>query len=168
MNRPHRIVTTALIGLLSACLVLPVLAQNPGERENPKEPKTPPHRATSDVTRAREMAQLVMGGQLNLRDATALAEKHVKGTALDVSARIEAGTVEPAAETPHGPAADAQDNAPQQPPGGKPDQTGGERIIYEICCFAENKIQEVTIDGLSRKVVNVRESKTLDGSSGQP
>ena len=138
----------AVLGLAALGLVgLPVLAQQTGK---------PP---IVDVNHAKQMAALIEQGQMNLRDATVLAEKHVKGTALEAACRIES------AEPPPSPSPSPQ---PPTPPGepGRPgaysaqrDQPAGPRLMYEVSCFAKDKLQTVRIDGLTKQVVNVLEQK---------
>ena len=93
-----------------------------GERENA--------RTGDDLARAREMVELIQRGQLNLKDATAIAEKRVGGTSLKVTCGIESSD--------------------------KTDAMAVKRLLYEVTCFAEDKIEIVRVDGLTRDVVDVK------------
>ncbi len=97
----------------------------------------------ADTERAKEMAQLIGQGQLSLRDATALAEKHVEGTALEATCDI-------------------------QLPERIDQKIADRRLVYEISCFAEDKIQAVRVDGLTKKVIEARQRESLNHRAGKP
>lgn len=138
MTRVTRWAIPALVALVPLGWGLSALAQRAGEQP------------AADVNRAKEMTELIEQGQLNLRDAAAVAERHVKGPALEVMCSIEAGGIEPSDQPKSG--------APGE---GDPEQVAGKRLVYEVCCFADEKIQAVRVDGLTRKVVDVKERKSL-------
>lgn len=148
MTRTIRWAVPAIAALVPLGFALPSLAQRAGE----ERPRAAAQAKEKAVNHARELAELIEQGQLNLRDATALAEKHVKGTALEATCDIRLGMVSP--------------EKPAQKPGGpqaEDTRRSGKRLIYEISCFAEDKIMSVRVDGLQRKVVDATESKSLDG-----
>jgi hypothetical protein len=133
----------ALVGLACVGLVgLPAIAQS-GDK-----PTTP------DVSRAKEMAALIEQGQLNLRDATALAEKHAKGTALDVSCTLEPAGPQPLPGAPIMPP--GEQSGPDRPKGGPSvqiERSGANRLIYTVSCFAKDQVTTIRVDGLAKKVV---------------
>jgi hypothetical protein len=151
MNMPRILVqlaAPAIIGLAALGLIgLPALAQQTGK---------PP---AVDVNRAKQMAALIEQGQLNLRDATAMAEKHVKGTALEVTCRIES------AEPPSSPSPAPQPPTPPVEPGrpgaysAQTAQPGGQRLIYDVSCFAKDRLQTVRVDGMTKHVIDALEQK---------
>jgi len=96
---------------------------------------------------ARDKAALIALDQMNLRDATDMAEKAVSGTALQVSCEIQPGL-----------------GMPTEGKDLQADSTVGQshasrRLVYQVCCFAKEKLQTVRIDGLTKKVIDVREHK---------
>lgn len=148
MTHLKRKTVVALVALIPLGLALPVLAQRGGEQ------------GPDDLDRAREMAMLVRQGQLSLNDAAMLAERHVKGTALKATCEIMAGQTHPKAdekpanrEKPGGPSAGEQGAQP-----------AGKHLMYEVCCFANDTVQAVIIDGSSKKVIEVKERKSLNTS----
>jgi hypothetical protein len=146
MTRIRNWAVPALGALACVGVALPLIAQTGGGKAD-------------DLSRAKKMAELITTGQLNLRDATALAEKHVKGVALGAECEVVIGDAAP----PRGQGGGPQDSDPQRDPGGEGIQpSAGERIEYQICCFSDGKIQSVRIDGLSKKVVDVKEKQKLD------
>lgn len=126
----------------------PRVGQSPGQPpgQPPDQPIEPP--PATDIERARAKAELIKQGQLGLRDATAVAEKHVKGTALETTCEIQPGTASglqperPAPQPPRGPAAQVS--------------TGEDRLIYRVSCFAGDRVQTVRVDGLTKKIIDVR------------
>lgn len=161
----------------------------PGKPEPPAKPQQPPKleppskQQSGEVGRAKEMADLIKQGQLNLRDATELAEKHTKGTALEASCEIKAGEMKagsptpkerPMPPTPPGGGDAVQDPKPGEPPDpmerkpGEMERAGGKRLIYEIRCFANDKIQVAQVDGMTKKVIDVKEQGSLTRSGGMP
>lgn len=100
-----------------------------------------------DADEAREKAALIVLGQLNLRDATDLAEKSVSGTALQVSCEIQPGLGMPA---------DDKDLSADSTVG---QSQASRRLVYQVYCFAKEKLQTVRIDGLTKKVIDVREHR---------
>lgn len=73
---------------------------------------------------------------MNLRDATDLAEREISGTALQVRCEIQPGL-------------------------GMPTEVSqaSRRLVYQVCCFAKEKVHTVRIDGLTKKVIDVREHR---------
>lgn len=132
----------ALLACIPLGIALPVFAQQ-----------------HEDVQRARQMAQLIASGQLNLRDATSLAERHVKGTALEAVCDIQAG---PAAGEGDKPGKPDKPGGPALEPA--PDD-GGSRLIYEITCFADERIQTVRVDGQAKRVIDVKPQGSLAGAA---
>lgn len=116
------------------------------------------------LERAKEMAQLIQQGQLNLRDATSIAERHVKGTALEVTCNIQPGGT-PAGER-HGNPLGEQAEDPAAGEKESPEKIAGSRLVYEVCCFADDKIQAVQVDGMEKKVIDVKERPSLTGAAG--
>ena len=138
MYRPMvRWATGALIALVPLAFVgWPVLAQQPCK---------PP---LGEVNRAKEMAALIEQGQLNLRDATAIAEKHVHGVALQAACNIEGAEPAPVPKAPP--------LEPERPrgPSVQKEPSDGKRLIYEISCFAKDRLELVRVDGLTKTVLD--------------
>jgi len=104
------------------------------------------HQGSTD--QAKEMAELMGDGQLDLTGAVELAEKHCKGIALEVRCNLQG----------------AQSDRPGAPgekpaPGGAEDpaakSAGGERLIYEVSCFVKDKdqVQTIRVDGKNKRVM---------------
>ncbi len=127
--RRKNVLGAALLAAVPLCIALPVLAQRS---------------AGADVERARDIAQLVQQGQLNLRDATALAERHIKGIALEATCTVQAG--------PEMRPAPGQNRGPQVQEGAQRGQAS-KRVIYSLTCFAEDKLHVVRVDALAKKVM---------------
>lgn len=129
MTRVTRITVPALSALVAAAFILPSLAQRPDKR--------PPDR----VDQAKEKVALIKQGQLDLTEATKLAENHVKGNALSANCEIKP----------------TEDWSKDKERSGGPTQTEdppiGKRLHYDITCFAKEKVQVVQVDGLAKKVV---------------
>lgn len=84
----------------------------------------------NDVSHAKKMVSLIEQGQLDLVAATKIAEKHVKGTALRAHCEI------------------------------RPDESQArDRLVYDVTCLADgkNQMQEVHVDGLTKKVTERRD-----------
>jgi hypothetical protein len=127
-------------------LGLPVVTQHAGRPQ------------TGDVNKARQIAALVAQGQMNLRDATDLAEKHVRGTAIEA-----AGDVVPPLLPPLDPEMrDAPNTTSRKSP------AAGKRLVYEVRCFARDRVQTVRVDGASRKVIDVQELEPSRDRPGTP
>lgn len=90
-----------------------------------------------NVDQAREMAKLIQQGQLNLRDAAEVAERHLKGTALEASAAIEP-TV----------------RARPGDPGAAKEQPAGQRLVYTVSLFASEELKSIRVDALTKKVID--------------
>jgi hypothetical protein len=127
------------VTLVPLGIALPALAQRGADKR------------PNDVNQAKQMTELIQQGQLSLRDATTVAEKHSKGTALEASVELQAGQVQP--ERP--------DARPGGPTGDQ--ASAGARLIYEVTCFADNKLQVVRVDGLEKKVIGAKETGKLSG-----
>lgn len=124
-------VTVCLSGL---CLALPALSQQ--AKDFPM----------GDATKAREMAKIINEGQPNRRDATALAETHINGTAIGVVCDISIGPIELKKK-------DAKDPPPSNAPSSPlPERSQSRRLIYKIKFFANEQIQTVSADGLNNSV----------------
>jgi hypothetical protein len=137
-NRWTLPITGALVLLVVA---LPGLAQRPAGR-------------STDAVRAKEMAQLIEQGQLNLRDAAAMAEKHVKGIALEATCDIQPGAPSPGERgQPEKPTADKPGAPTGQEQPKETKAAGGKRLLYEIDCFANDRVHTVQVDALAKKVV---------------
>jgi hypothetical protein len=128
MARIARWTVPLLVALVPLGIVLPTMAQR-GDAQ-PRE-----------TNHAKEMVMLIQQGQLNLADATRLAEKHAKGTALGASCELRSDAA-PGRE-PGGAGGPSEDQA----------QSGAKRLIYNITCFANDKLQTVQVDGLTKKVI---------------
>ncbi|HMQ15853.1 MAG TPA: hypothetical protein PKC49_07760 [Phycisphaerae bacterium] len=128
MARIARWTVPLLVALVPLGIVLPTMAQRADAQ--PRE-----------TNHAKEMVMLIQQGQLNLADATRLAEKHAKGTALGASSELRSDAA-PGRE-PGGGGGPAEDQA----------QSGAKRLIYNITCFANDKLQAVQVDGLTKKVI---------------
>jgi hypothetical protein len=159
---------------------LPALAQQHGNQPqrnpNPAQAETPQHMPAPlmsrirdiDVTQAKEMAHLIRQGQLNLRDATAIAEKQSSGTALEVVCRIEPTTpLTPRMGQTGKPGATRQPGEAKKPvqaakagANREKEDTAGRRLVYEVSCLANGKLQTLRVDGLTKKV--------LEGTQGFP
>ncbi len=142
---------SALVVLVPLVLVgLPALAQHVG---NPAP--------SVDLNRAKERAALIQQGQMNLRDATALAEKHAKGTALEAVCEIQSGEsprpAQPMKPEHPGGVRMQEPTAPQKPatPPGQKELPDAKRLIYQVSCFANEKLVTVRIDGLTKKVLDM-------------
>jgi hypothetical protein len=147
MNRSVRLIASTLV-LVACGVAYPALAQRAGQDADDKKPDA---RAM-----AKEMAQLIQQGQLNLRDATALAEQHVKGVGLEATCDIQPGLLQPERDSKRGPAAqDTDQRAAQQ----------GKRLVYEITCFANDKIMVVHVDGLGKKVIDAKNGDKLSAAA---
>ncbi len=103
------------------------------------------------VDQARKCAQLVQQGQLALKDAIALAEQHLKGTALDAKVEIKTAVEKPQQPKP----AEKKPGGPNEPTA----QPAGDRLMYEVTCVAGDKIHLVRIDGLEKKIVDSAEQR---------
>ena len=120
---------------------------------------------SGNLNDAKEKAKLIEQGQMNLRDAAAMAEQHVKGMALEISSRIDQAVPGPRGREP-------TDNLQQEPPTGPKDSpvlppaTGqdetNKRLVYQVSCFAQDRVQNVMVDGLAKKVIE--DVKELEGS----
>jgi len=97
---------------------------------------------SGEVNRAKEIAALIEKGQLPLRAAAEIAEKHLKGTALEARAEIRT-SVEPDPKRPHS----------STPSGATGTNAAAMRIIYEVSCFSGDKVEKVRVDAVTRKVV---------------
>ncbi len=112
------------------------------------------------VNQAKEMAALIEQGQMNLRDATTLAEKHVKGMALEVTCAVEPTEPQLPSSTPPRMGEQPQP-APERPPGERPpggpyaqkEKPGTRRLVYTVSCFAKDQVQSIQVDGLTKKVI---------------
>lgn len=128
----RRVVASLLVGIPVSLAGLSAAARQSGKRQAP------------EVNRAKEIAFLIAQGQLNLRAATELAEKYVKGTALEAKCDFQPD----ASEEP-----DCGDMANPQ---ANDDQYAGQRLIYEVYCFANDKLQVVRVDALDKTVIESR------------
>ena len=94
---------------------------------------------------AKEKAKLMKDGQATLTEATAIAEKHAKGQALAVRCDLQPAEV------------DSKSGDRGTRPGGPGDVARADvkiRLIYTVQVFADDRIQEIKVDGLERKVVS--------------
>lgn len=154
MTRVTRWTLGVVVALVPFGIVLPSIAQRAGE----------PKQGSSDLDRAKEMAQLIEEGQLTLRDACVMAEKHCKGTALEVRSTIQPGaTAQPGAprgEPTPGARAEDEDRSDQKDPKGR-------RLVYQVNCFAKDKLEIVRVDALERKVIGADEPDERGGSENK-
>lgn len=129
-QRIAKLAVPMIVGIVSLAIMLPVMADRNSDRE------------TQNVDVAKRKVALIQQGQLNLMDATKLAEKHSKGTALSGGCEIQSSEPTATEEAPGGQAADAK-------------QAENERLIYNITCLTKDQeeVQPVLIDGLTKKVV---------------
>lgn len=127
--RERRTVLAALIAAMVCTIVLATRAQQPS--------KTPP----GDFGRAKEAAALIERGQLSLRAAAEMAEKHVKGTAVEVRCDIQSG-----------PAGELERGAPGAP--ASPAISADRRLVYEVSCFAKDRLETVRVDAAAKKVLD--------------
>lgn len=171
MTRVTRLSFSAAIAIVPvAFLAAAYSQQDPAKPPGVPAPANQPA-SKADMDDAREMAQLMQHGQLNLRDATSLAEKHVKGTAL--SARCEIQRESPTrAESKHpgGPSANSQDK-PERRASEKQEKAAGatgNRLVYSIACFANDKVQTVIVDGQAKKVIDVAEGRLASAAESAP
>lgn len=109
--------------------------------------------SAGELDRAKEMAALIEQGQMNLRDATAMAEKHCKGTALEARCTIEGAEPQPQPVPAPG-----EPDRPRGPSLQKA-QPEGKRLVYEVSCFVKDQLQTVQVDGLSKKVLDASGQK---------
>jgi hypothetical protein len=140
MKRVARWATAAVVVLVPLGIILPAI----GEGGSP------------DVNNAKQMVSLIEQGQLNLADATKIAEKHIKGTALAVNAGIQQGERNP------------QNPAEREKPGGPGAGAGEEksysmRVVYDITCFANDKVEMVQVDALTKKVIEKEGEEKKEG-----
>lgn len=128
-SRTYRQICCTVVSLAIVGVGVIALAQaQPQGKPSPEE-----------TNRAKEVSALIEKGQLSLRDAVELAEKHSKGTALEVRCNVESG------------------------PSGKLEQSGGappnpgaraeKRVIFEVSCFSKNHLMTVEVDADARKVI---------------
>ena len=110
-------------------VVLPVFGQRAGPQATGKSGQA------NELVKLAELVKLTEAGQLTVRAAIELAEKHTKGRALQATCEIRRGQTR------------SQDLA-------------GTYLVYEVCCYADHKILDVRIDGKERKVLEVRERKS--------
>jgi hypothetical protein len=106
-----------------------------------------------DLVRAKEMAALIEQGQLSLRIAAEMAEKHVKGTALEARCDMQSGSSESAERERSGNPSAEKDRPPEK------------RLVYTVSCFANDKIQTVRVDGLTKKVIEEPQRPQPDAGS---
>ena len=84
------------------------------------------------------MADLIAQGQLSLRAATEIAEKHSKGVALEVRCDLQ-GTPGERAGNPE----------PQRTP------SASDRLVYSVSCFAKERVETIRVDGQTKKVMEM-------------
>jgi len=119
---------------------LAVTAPAFGQRAEDRQDNRQGSRDNADSRDAKEIITLIKQGQLDLAAATKLAEKHVNGTAIRATCAIRNAEQERGDErTPPGDSAQAQPT--------------GRRLVYDITCFAEDKVQLVQVDGLTKRVI---------------
>lgn len=136
------------LALIPLGLGIPLIAQSAGKPD--------------DRNRAKTMAELIKAGQLNLADATDLAEQHTRGTALQATCDIVRGDDKSRTRNQPGQGGGPQDRTMQDDQRDRDRQpAGGERIEYTVCCFADGKIQSVRIDGQSKTILDVKEKQSL-------
>ena len=140
MTRLSRSGLPTLVILVAATLSWPTFAQR-GES------------SADDVIRAKEVARLIGQGQLNLRDAAELAEKHVKGVALEASCEV---------------AQPLMGQSKGDGPGDDTAQASAPRLVYTVHCFANDKILGVQVDGLTRKVIDSKDRPTPERGGARP
>lgn len=162
MFRTKRSSAYALAGLLIAAgvLVVPILAGSPMEPPDKKEETT---KKACNLSEAREIAALIAKGQLKVADATQMAEKHVTGLALEATCCVEPG--EPLSSVK------SETTPPKTDPAAhpaRPEPSAERRLIYEVPCFAKDKVMVVRIDGSAKKVIDVRERKEAEGGPSRP
>lgn len=97
-----------------------------------------------ELNQAKDMAALIQDGQLNLRDATAIAEKHLHGTALQVKCEMEMSS------------SDAMNHGKSYGAEAKKEGSSQTRLLYEVSCFTKDKVETVYVDGRSKKVLENR------------
>jgi hypothetical protein len=138
MTRVTRWAVPALLALIPFGVALPVLAQAA---------------AGGGDNRAKEIATMIEGGQLNLADATQLAERHAKGIALRADCQLVPAPQAPAAGANRGASADQA-------------QPAENRLVYTITCFVKDQeqVQTVRVDGRTKKVIEEgKQGKTAAG-----
>lgn len=94
--------------------------------------------ATRDTDRnnhAKHMAALIKQGQLDLRQATEIAEKHTEGVALEARCDMKPVT------------GDRAQKSPQKDP------SAGDRLVYSVECFVKEELKTVRVDGLTKKII---------------
>ncbi len=127
--------SAAVVAVGVSLFVLSALAQQPGKEQTNDRSQAP------ELNHAKEMAALIKEGQLNLRDATEIAEKHSKGTALEAKCAAQS----------------AQPGNPNRDVSAKPPEengdTEGKHLIYEVSCFAGDKLKTIKVDGRTKKVI---------------
>lgn len=102
-----------------------------------------------DAGQAREIVKLIEQGQLALPQAVELAEKHSRGRAIGVSCNLQRAA-----------AGDEKKPADEKKPGGpSQDAAMTSRVMYTINCFAKDKVQSITVDGLSKQVTDGKQPK---------
>ncbi|MBI5866618.1 MAG: hypothetical protein HZB38_19295 [Planctomycetes bacterium] len=138
-----RLTAAALTTAVIVLFALPAL----GERLAPP--------GGDDAAKARTIVQLIQQGQAGLAEACGIAEADVHGKALRAECEIMQGKLETA------PSAKPPEKGPQEPK--KPD-AAAQHLMYDICCYANDTLLVVRVDGLTKKVVNVKERTTIDES----
>jgi hypothetical protein len=96
-----------------------------------------------DVNRAKEIAELIAKGQMNLPDATAMAEKHHQGTAVQVRCDVALGA------SHSGLANEQKERSSANKKG-----TTGARLVYDVSCFAKDRLEIVRVDGFAKRVMS--------------
>lgn len=140
MSQNRRRWTVGGLALLVPLGLVSVQAWSQRQAENPM-------RDTVQEPHAKRMAELIKEGQLNLRDATQIAEKHVKGVALQVNCVLQPAGVERA---PAGTERGTRD----QPLEEQKDRSAGDRLVYSVSCFADERLQTVRVDGQTKRVID--------------
>lgn len=143
MNGKRMLFIAAAPALAALCLMaIPVSAQRARE--------TPP----DDPQQVRQVVDLIAQGQLNLPAAVEVAEKHVKGTAYNACADIETHPTPSPGKPGHQPGASSGPSPSSQEEGSPSAQR---KLIYTVRCFAENRMLDVRVDGLTKKVLDIKE-----------
>ena len=133
------VVLVAAVVVLGCTLTLSTRAQQPAK---PPAGEPQPSRAPAgDLGRAKEITALIEQGQLSLRAATEMAEKHTKGIAFEARCEVQSR---------------ATGDLDRGGPGGAttPDVKADRRLVYEVSCFAKDHLATVRVDAAAKKVLD--------------
>lgn len=131
------VVLVAAVVVLGCTLTLSTRAQQPAKQNAgvPQSAKAP----AEDLSRAKEITALIEQGQMNLRAATEMAEKHAKGIAFEARCEVQSR---------------ATGDLDRGGPAPATEMKADRRVVYEVACFAKDHLETVRVDGAAKKVLD--------------